>query len=438
MVETVKEKNLRPTASELALPKFSNKTIFKWPMVKIKKHVYIHYGKALKKGNRKAGNVPVYGTNGITGWHNKSLSVGPSVIIGRVGAGPLGVEWCDGPFWVIDCGYYTTFDLENCNPKFFYYFLKFVGVNHLKDGTSKPTLNRNVLGEQYMPKPPLYVQDKVADILSSYDLMIKNNTCRIQILEEMAQRIYREWIVNFRYPRYETESLVESELGLIPERWKVSSIGKIIEFHIGGGWGKEEEDEKHNVPAFVIRGTDIPHVRHGKINSCPFRFHTTSNLKSRKLADSDIVFEVSGGSKDQPLGRSLLIKQRLLKNFSDDVICASFCKLIRPNKEKILPELLYLHLLEIYRNRKITKYQVQSTGISNFKFSAFLEDHKLIIPEKSIQKYFGELVIPILEQIFTLGIQNSYIRQSRDLLIPKLLSGKIDVSEFNIDIRAES
>jgi len=297
--------------------------------------------------------------------------------------------------------------------------------------TGQTELSRIRLGKEIaIPIPPLSTQHKISSILSAYDDLFENNTRCIQILEEMAQLIYKEWFVNFKYPGYENDQLVDSELGMIPKGWDINNIGDFIQYHIGGGWGKEELSEEFDTSGYVIRGTDIPLAKHGSIIKCPYRYHKSSNMKSRELKTGDIVFEVSGGSKDQPLGRALLINKELLNSFSDKVMCASFCKLIRPSN---FSEYIYLHLLDIYRNREIMKYQVQSTGISNFKFQTFHDGHKIIKPTRNILDEFTELVSPIFSQMQILGKNNNNLRQTRDLLLPKLISGKIDVSNLDID-----
>ena len=98
------------------------------------------------------------------------------------------------------------------------------------------------------------------------------------------------------------------------------------------------------------------------------------------LQAGDLVFEVSGGSKGQPVGRSLLITNNLLDQFKQNVICASFCKLIRPDQNKISSFQLYEQILGWYKNGVIEKYQVQSTGISNFRFESFIDEEKVILP----------------------------------------------------------
>ena len=160
-------------------------------------------------------------------------------------------------------------------------------------------LNMRDIRNLELPKlPRLPTQRKIAAVLSAYDDLIENNTRRIKILEEMASAIYREWFVEFRFPGHEQVEMVESELGLIPQGWEVKKVEEFVVDHIGGGWGKEDNDSKHIVPAYVIRGTDFSEVRHLAIDTCPLRYHTQSNFKSRELKPNDIVMEISGGSKE--------------------------------------------------------------------------------------------------------------------------------------------
>ena len=197
--------------------------------------------------------------------------------------------------------------------------------------------------------------------------------------------------------------------------------------HIGGGWGKEEPDDNHTEPAWVIRGTDIPKARYSQVTDVPYRFHTVSNLRSRKLAAGDILFEVSGGSKGQPVGRTLLVTPELLSALDGDVICASFCKRVRPAVEAYGSELLYLSFLEGYESGEIEQYQVQSTGISNFKWTEYIANTKRVIPPAPLRSRFRELVVPLFTQAATIGLAIRNLRRTRDLLVPRLLSGQIEV-----------
>ena len=179
----------------------------------------------------------------------------------------------------------------------------------------------------------------------------------------------------------------------------------------------------------MIRGTDIPDARSSQVAGVPHRFHTPSNLRSRKLAAGDILFEVSGGSKGQPVGRTLLITPELMSAFDGDVICASFCKRIRPDAAGYGPELLYLSFLEGYESGEIEQFQVQSTGISNFKWTEYIGKTERIVPPAPLRSRFRQQVAPLFTQISTLGLQIQNLRRTRDLLLPRLLSGQVNLGE---------
>lgn len=346
---------------------------------------------------------------------------------------------------VLKCPEITTFEShlirvrlnkKICNPLFYYYyFASQIGTEKTQSLVSQVAaagIRGSELAKLNVHYIELEYQDKIAKILSNYDDLIENNNKRIKILEEMAQKIYKEWFVDFRFPGHETATFKQTDLGKIPSDWNSKPIGELLEHQIGGGWGNEEQSDKYTESAYVIRGTDIPNGRDGNIQNCPLRYHTKSNIKTRLLQANDIVFEVSGGSKGQPVGRALLLNKNLFNQFNDNVICASFCKLLRTDTKQILPEIVYLHLLNIYNNGKIEKYQTQSTGIINFKFTFFLESEQILVPSNNIQELFKKIIVPIFDEISLLGYKNQTLKQTRDILLPRLISGEIDVENLEI------
>lgn len=259
--------------------------------------------------------------------------------------------------------------------------------------------------------PPLPTQRKIASILSAYDDLIENNLKRIKLLEEKAQLHYKELMQEMSYSKTKREEYIKDCLA----------------FYIGGGWGEEDYKEGFTEPAFVIRGTDIPDAKKGEVKGVPFRYHKESNLASRNMQAGDIVFEVSGGSKGQPVGRSILITEKMLQQFGKPVMCASFCKMLRPN-ENITPEFFYLYLLASHENGVIAQYEKHSaSNIVNYGFEEFIGEQKITIPKESELKAFTEKVKPIFTLISTLGEQNSKLREARDILLPKLMNGQIEV-----------
>ena len=269
--------------------------------------------------------------------------------------------------------------------------------------------------------PPLPTQERIASILSAYDDLIEVNNQRIKLLEETARELYKEWFVRMRFPEYKKSKFKKG----IPIDWRIEPIGKVIDYHIGGGWGNDNKDNQFSVAGYVIRGTDIPKVRAGQANQDVYRFHKTSNMKSRELIEGDMVFETAGGSEGQPLGRTCYITQEMLDAYGDKVMAASFCKQIRTTS---IPSLyLYYFLNYLYDTGMIEAYQVQSTGISNYQFEPFLKFQQIILPKDELMQSFHDKAILMQKQIAILGQQKTQLRQIRDRLLPRLISGKLEV-----------
>lgn len=161
---------------------------------------------------------------------------------------------------------------------------------------------------------------------------------------------------------------------------------ELVSYNIGGGWGTDVVKPGSSSIGYVIRGTDIPRVAVGDVSTVPRRFHKASNLASRVLRPGDIVFEVSGGSKGQPVGRALQITEQLLSSFDNDVMCASFCKLIRVDPAIADPGFVFRVLQAAYADGELDAYQVQSTGITNFKWKPFLKHFDVDLPDRDVQE----------------------------------------------------
>jgi len=304
---------------------------------------------------------------------------------------------------------------EKTDPRFLYFLvtepLFTAYLVAYEQGANYPAVNPDIIGGKPIEYPPLPTQRKIAGILSAYDDLIENNLKRIKLLEEKAQLHYKGLMQELSYAKTKREEYIKDCLA----------------FYIGGGWGEEDYKEGFTEPAFVIRGTDIPDARKGEIKSVPFRYHKESNLGSRNLQAGDIVFEVSGGSKGQPVGRSLFITEKLIQQFSKPAMCASFCKMLRPN-ENVTPEFFYLYLLASHDNGVIAQYEKHSaSNIVNYGFEDFISEQRITIPKEAELKTFTEKVKPIFILISTLGEQNCKLNEARDILLPKLMNGQIEV-----------
>ncbi|MBH8557911.1 restriction endonuclease subunit S [Hymenobacter sp. BT442] len=273
-----------------------------------------------------------------------------------------------------------------------------------------------------IPLPPLHLQRQIAAVLGRYDSLLENYQVQIATLQALAHEVYREWFVRGRGLGVIVG--VEKEL---PVGWRKGKLREVLDFYIGGGWGQDEPDDAHTVGGHVVRGTDIPNLKKGQVNLDVYRYHKASNMASRELRAGDIVFEVSGGSTDQGLGRNVLITDEALAKFGDKVMPASFCKLIRADQVKISPYYLQQLLDHLLETQEMAQFEVQSTGISNFQFEDFIDYQPVIIPAMEAMNRFDKLVGPMYKKIGILSTQMATLRATRDALLPRLLSGQLAV-----------
>ena len=180
----------------------------------------------------------------------------------------------------------------------------------------------------------------------------------------------------------------------------MSNLRTYVVHTIGGGWGKETMEE-NLVKVSVIRGTDFPKLEGLNFSSVPIRFETLKKIESRTLQVGDLIIEVSGGSASsgQRTGRCLYITQEILDNLGKYVIPASFCRLLRLDKEKINSKFIYYQIAEMHLSDQIGIYENQSTGISNFQFNLFLDEIFPKITDLSTQNSIVDIFNSIDQKI---------------------------------------
>ena len=314
---------------------------------------------------------------------------------------------------------------NNIIPKFLYYAVSapdfYNQANNAAIGAAQKLISLTRLKEMMIPYPPIKKQQRIADILSAYDDLIENHQKQIKLLEEAAQRLYKEWFVDLRFPGYEHTKIVDG----VPEGWDNVPLKKVVSYEIGGGWGEDVITGKSECPGFVIRGTDIDGIKRGELLSIPYRFHAQGNFASRKLQDGDIVFEVSGGSKNTGVAKTLLITRSLLEMWKDPVICASFCKLMRFDKPQIA-QYIYDSLQYWRAVGETEEYEKKSaSSIINYRWKDFLEQKYVLIPDQEIlQKYYA-MSSSLYKQAVIYAITISRATLSRDHLLPRLMSMEV-------------
>ncbi|MDY6296194.1 MAG: restriction endonuclease subunit S, partial [Schwartzia succinivorans] len=315
---------------------------------------------------------------------------------------------------------------EKIDVKYLFYWIKSYEGQQKIDAIAKGTAQKAVpiaaLKTIELTIPDTRTQIKIANILSAYDDLIENNQKQIKLLEEAAQRLYKEWFVDLRFPGHEDVKIVDG----VPEGWERVCLSNFIEYEIGGGWGDDIPNRENPNQAYVIRGTDMLGITHGEINSLPLRYHGETNLMKRELQAGDIIFEVSGGSKNEGVAKCTLITSQLLNYLHKPVMCASFCKLIRP----IRNHSNYLHdcLKYLRASGRTSEYDKRSaSSIVNYRWKDFLTQEKILFIPNDILERYNDMSSKIHSKIMTHSLQIELLKQARDRLLPKLISGEIQV-----------
>lgn len=291
-------------------------------------------------------------------------------------------------------------------------------ANSKASGAAQPDLPHGAFNSISIPIPNLDTQKKVSNILQAYDDLIENNQKQIKLLEEAAQRLYKEWFVDLRFPGHEEVDIVDG----VPEGWSLVSVSDCLTLHMNGGWGKESPTGKNTHPGRVIRGTDINDIKDGKFESIPLRYHSDNDVSKRTLQRGDIVFELSNGNINN-IGRSLLIDELILSNCGKNTICASFCKMFRPI-DRLHGLCLYREIQEMQSDGRMLLYKKQgANGINNFAFEDFLE-HRFLIPNTDA---LLEPFESIMNEMSSIQRRFSLLMEARDRLLPKLMSGEIEL-----------
>jgi type I restriction enzyme S subunit len=274
-------------------------------------------------------------------------------------------------------------------------------------GSAQPQLPIKNFIQIELPLPPLRTQRQIADILSAYDDLIENNQKQIKLIEEAAMRLYREWFVNLRFPGHEMINVVDG----LPEGWKRAFIEDVCQT-VGGGTPSTK------VPSYYSNGT-IPWVTPTDItrNDCLVLLETEKKITEEGLAKSS--------AKMLP-PETILMTSRASVGFfgvSEHKVCTNqgFISCIPYNNDMMM----YLLLNLMNRKDEIRQKAGGSTYLEINK--ATFRKFEIVIPNDSILKKFQNTTYTMLERIRTLKKQSTSLQQARDKLIPKLMSGEIEV-----------
>lgn len=377
-----------------------------------------------KKRPSESGPIPVFGGNGIMDYVN-SFNGEDTIVIGRVGAYCGCVYLSKGKCWVSDNAIAAKAKEDNDN-EYLYYLLSSLNLNHHHIGGAQPLMTQDIIGriEVVVPKEK-EDQRRIASILSSLDRKIELNNKINADLEEMAQAIFKNWFVDFE--PFKDGKFVDRELGMIPEGWKVGSYSEIIESLISGDWGKENLQGNYTHEVACVRGCDFQDINNGVRGKTPQRYILEKNYQAKHLKDKDILVEISGGTATVSTGRTSLVTEELLKKYKHDIVCTNFCKVLRPLSQ--FSSYVYYSWKYKYDNDIMFGYENGTSGIKNFAIKDFIEKEPVLIPREQDIVEFQKIIANLQKQKQIKGTENTTLSTLRDTLLPRLMSGELEVPE---------
>lgn len=325
------------------------------------------------------GKYPVVASTSIKAYHNQFKVRAPLVVTGR--SGSLGkVQYVDEDGWPLNTALYAK-DFHGNNPKYVYYFLQTMHLEQYNAGVGVPTLNQNHLHSLKILIHDLPTQKKIASILSAYDNLIQNYKKQIEALQTAASELYKEWFVRFRFPGYQTARFENG----IPEGWKIERLTKLVGIKYGKDHSKLDDG---NIPVYGSGGI---------MRYC-----------NKALYDKETVLIPRKGSLN-----NIMYANRPL--WTVDTMFYSI--MLRKNFAK------YLY----YVLSKIDMESFNAGAALPSMTTEILSHFKIIVPDNKTLELFDNKIALIFTQIDNLQQQITNLTQQRDLLLPRLMSGKLKI-----------
>ena len=361
-----------------------------WRKCKLGDAIELLYGKGLKESDRKQGDIPVYGSNGIVGYHNDHLVKGPGIIIGRKGS--VGeIKYSKRDFFPIDTTYYVVTKDGN-DMKFLYYYLLTLQLNTMNSHSAVPGLNRDNVYSLDILLPPLPEQKAIASVLGSLDdkidLLHKEN----QTLEQLAETLFHQWFIE------------EAD-----DSWEESTIGDIIEILSGFPFKSDTFNESGKYNIITIKAVQDGYLELSnadKINIVP------NNMPSYcYLEQGDILLSLTGNVGRccfVDINNNLLLNQRVAK--------------LKPKNNR---DIAYTYIFFRMQNTKqLLEEMAKGTAQPNLSPIELLQ-MKILIPPTNKLETFAETSNPLIQKLLDNKIHIRTLENLRDTLLPKLMSGEV-------------
>ncbi|MBC7160797.1 MAG: restriction endonuclease subunit S [Immundisolibacter sp.] len=317
-------------------------------------------------------------------------------------------------------------DPDKADNRFVYYSINSPGYKHhlltlAQGGATREALTKQTIEQFQVSLPPLPIQRRISSILAAYDELIENNTRRAAILEEMARRIYEEWFVRFRFPGHEGVRMVESELGLVPEGWAPCRLERVCSRMNSGNTPSRSNPDYWD--GGTVAWYKTKELWDGYLFESEERITelAVAEKKSRVFEAGTILMAIYGSPTVGRLGIT-----------TGRCACNQAALGMLPDPTKVTFWMLYYTLLALRVEFNNKAQGAAQQNISKEKVA----EMPFLLPAMETQRRFDEVVGPMQGMLRNLQERNRNLRTTRDILLPKLISGELSVE--NIEIAREA
>jgi type I restriction enzyme, S subunit len=306
------------------------------------------------------------------------------------------------------------------NQQYAFYYLK-ANEGYIKsfaNGTATKTITKEAVRNLTIAVPALSVQKEIVQILSPYEELIENNQRRIRILEEIARLLYREWFVNFRFPGHEKVPLVDSQLGPIPKGWQVRKVGEVAEIFRGRSYRSLDLAEEGGLPFLNLKCLD----RDGGFRRSGLKRYSGEYGQNHVAKKGDIVIAVT----DMTQERRVVARAASVPTLTEDFGVFSM-DLVRVEPTPPMQKSFFYCFLRFSSFADEVKQHANGANVLHLSPDR-IRDYRFAVPTSELMSSFASVVRQSMELMDTLENQNENLRCTRDLLLPRLISGSVELS----------
>lgn len=374
------------------------------------------YGKMPnKKMPSDKGKYPIFSGYRVVGYCDEcNIGEQQLVVVARGVGGTGDVKLSPGACFLTNLSIAVSVDESVALKKYLYYYFLKNNLRYLDSGSAQSQITIGDLKNVEVPLPSIETQKKVVSILDAIDEKINNNIAINDNLQQQAQALFKKWFVD------NPDAI----------SWKEGTFSNLIEKTISGDWGKDSPSGNNTEMVYCIRGADIPEVRTGNKGKMPTRYILPKNYAAKQLVDGDIVVETSGGSPTQSTGRAAAVSDALLARYDKGMVCTNFCKALKPRAGYSM--YVYYYWQYLYDRDIFFSYENGTTGIKNLDINGFIETEPIVIAPEDLVEKFDAVCQTVFSKIYANGMENEQLALVRDTILPKLMSGEIDVSAVQL------